>query len=61
MDFDYAVATPDVMGVVGKFAKFLGHVGCCQIKKWALLLLMLVQLLLILKKVVCSSKMIKVA
>ena len=39
-EFDYAIATPDVMGLVGKLAKLLGPRVFYQIKNWEQLLLM---------------------
>jgi large subunit ribosomal protein L1 len=33
MDFDYAIATPDLMGLVGKVAKILGPKGLLPNKK----------------------------
>jgi large subunit ribosomal protein L1 len=33
MDFDYAIATPDLMGIVGKVAKILGPRGLLPYKK----------------------------
>ncbi len=50
LDFNYAIATPDLMGLVGKVAKILGHEDCCLIKRLEQLPLMSQQLLLILKR-----------
>ena len=33
MDFDYAVATPDLWGLLVNLLKFLGHVDYCLTKK----------------------------